>query len=142
MPPLSHRFTALLATLAVFGAHAACVCHSVAAAATVTHSRAQPSGDKASHSCCKHTEDNKTDSRPQPAKSPGGCRHCAGLVTATSTPTSDGFAVNSNLQAPAFALPVIAPCGLPSQTAHADLAVALVLPHPTTLLRLHCALNL
>jgi hypothetical protein len=133
--------------LAVFGANAACVCHSAAAAAVtasvVGQRHAQPSGSKPSHSCCKHTEDQTPDSQPQPAKSHGGCRHCAGLVTTAAVrPTSDGIPVGLELQAPAFTLAAIPSVVPNSESALAHLAREFAIPHPTTLVRLHCALNL
>ena len=50
MPLPAHRFTALVTMLAVFGAHAACVCH-MAVAATDAQ-RVHPAGGQASHGCC------------------------------------------------------------------------------------------
>jgi hypothetical protein len=146
MAALPRKLAALVSAVAVLMAHAACVCHAaragaeVAAVATVGE-HGIPS--KAVHACCKHAADKTTDSHPQPAKSQGGCRHCAGSVTATTArPTTDAFAVGIDLHAPAFTLAAIPPVGAPSQTARADSAGALAFPHSCTLLRLHCALNL
>lgn len=136
----AHRFTALVAMLAVFGAHVACVCH-LAAAAPITHPAPSASG-KPSHACCKHANHKPADSRPQPAKSPGeGCRHCAGLVSA-ARPATDSAAGVPTLQAPVLAVALIEPTSLLPQAAHPLLTADAPPPHSNSLLRLHCALNL
>jgi len=63
-------------------------------------------------------------------------------VAAASRPTAHGIPVGLELHAPAFALALVSPLGSPSQTAHQDSVGELALLHSTTLLRLHCALNL
>jgi hypothetical protein len=143
MPLPANRFTALVAMLAVFGAHAACVCH-MAAAAGVVAKHAQASGGKASHACCSHAKQDTPDSQPRPKKTPaegGGCRHCSGLVTAAARPADSAVGAPS-FQAPALAVALIETAPPSPPAAHPIPVGETPPPYSTSLLRLHCALNL
>jgi hypothetical protein len=143
MSVLLGKFAAVVSAVAVLVAQAACVCHAASgvtstAAAAVAHGA--PS--KPAHACCKHTSDNTPDSRPGPTRSPVGCRHCSGLITAMSRPTADATVAGPILQAPAFAIALSVPTVVSPQATHREFAREASLPLSATLLRLHCALTL
>jgi hypothetical protein len=147
MPLVPHRFAAIVAMLAILGAQAACACHAMGAAvagdAAAAQAQVEAATETSPHACCQHSDDanGKTGSQPLPEKSPDGCRHCSGeLKAAPSRPAGEAANAGAAIQ-PALIAPVERAL-LSTQSSQAEFPSDLRFPHATSLLRLHCALNL